>query len=659
MRATLDQILGALGDARMLTRASARARAEPAGGGLRWRFDRQPHRGAGRAVRRAARRALRRARFPAAGGAQGGRRRRGKTAGGLDPPAALAVILVPDTLAALGQIARWWRSQFDLPVIGVTGSNGKTTVKEMIAAILAAAHGEEDRLATRGNLNNEIGVPLTLFRLAPHHSSAVIELGMNHPGEIGRLARIAAPTIALVNNAQREHQEFMHTVEAVARENGAALAALPGDGTAVFPSHDEFTPIWRELAGGRRTITFGLTKEADVSCTFRAADFGNQMFVSIRCSDGELVQFYVGLQAAGEHNVRNALAAVACTAAAGISPTQIKLGSTALRRSAAGCKRRPPRMAPSSSTTRTTRTRIRCAPRSTCWPMPPRRACWCWAIWAKWAPRASEFHEEIAAYAAQQGHRTGARDGRRWPAYGCRGRMNTRHFEQFDALLAAVDAAVTPGTTVLIKGSRFMKMERVVQHLIGSQQANKDNPLIMLLWLAQYLQDDIGAFRVFNFITFRAVFATITALLIGLFAGPAVIRKLTAMKYGQAVRTDGPQTHLKKHGTPNHGRRAAADRCRRVHRAVVRLVEPPDLAGDGGDHRLRPVGWVDDYRKVVRQDPEGMRSAEKYFWQSLVGIGAALYLAFSVSAPTPVEVFNLFFPGCSRASRWTCRRRPT
>ncbi|MTW12457.1 phospho-N-acetylmuramoyl-pentapeptide-transferase [Pseudoduganella eburnea] len=165
----------------------------------------------------------------------------------------------------------------------------------------------------------------------------------------------------------------------------------------------------------------------------------------------------------------------------------------------------------------------------------------------------------------------------------------------------------------------------------------------MLLWLAQLLQDDIGAFRLFNYITFRAVMATITALLIGLIAGPAVIRKLTVMKYGQAVRTDGPQTHLKKHGTPTMG---GVLLLLAVGIATVlwcdwsnRLIWPVMVVTMG----FGAVGWVDDYRKVVRQDPEGMRSAEKYFWQSLVGIAAALYLAFSVSAPTPAKVFELFF----------------
>jgi phospho-N-acetylmuramoyl-pentapeptide-transferase len=165
----------------------------------------------------------------------------------------------------------------------------------------------------------------------------------------------------------------------------------------------------------------------------------------------------------------------------------------------------------------------------------------------------------------------------------------------------------------------------------------------MLLWLAQYFQQDIGILRVFSFITFRAVFATITALVIGLAAGPAVIRKLTAMKYGQAVRTDGPQTHLKKHGTPTMG-------------GVLLLIAigvSTLLWCDLSNRLIWPVlvvtlgfgavGWVDDYRKVVRQDPEGMRSAEKYFWQSLVGLAAALYLAFSVSAPNAGKVFELFF----------------
>ncbi|MEZ5727811.1 MAG: Mur ligase family protein [Burkholderiaceae bacterium] len=172
---------------------------------------------------------------------------------GLRAPALLA----PDSLHALGAIACGWRRRHSLPVIAVTGSNGKTTVKEMLAAILRASYGADATLATEGNLNNQIGVPLTVMRLDASHRAAVVELGVNQPGEIARLAQIAAADVALVNNAQREHQEFLGSVEATARENGEAIVALAPSGTAVFPGDDACAPIWRELAGTRRTIEFG------------------------------------------------------------------------------------------------------------------------------------------------------------------------------------------------------------------------------------------------------------------------------------------------------------------------------------------------------------------------------------------------------------------
>ncbi|MFA9217659.1 MAG: UDP-N-acetylmuramoyl-tripeptide--D-alanyl-D-alanine ligase [Sphingomonadaceae bacterium] len=387
----------------------------------------------------------------------------------------LPAIVVPDTLVALGQIANWWRRQFALPVIGVTGSNGKTTVKEMIAAILAAAHGDDGRLATRGNLNNEIGVPLTLFRLVAQHQSAVIEMGMNHPGEIGRLSAIAQPTIAMVNNAQREHQEFMHTVEAVARENGAVLAGLDADGVAVFPHGDEFTPVWQALAGARRTLRFGLTKEAEVSCTFRAGDFDSQMFVTVRdpqAQDTAPLQFFVNLQAAGEHNVRNALAAVACTYAAGITPEAIKLGldtfapvSGRLQKKAAANG-----AVLIDDTYNANPDSVRAAIDVLSKAAAPRVLVL--GVMGEVGSLGAQFHQELGAYAQTKGIEQVLVTGEL--AAHMQGAA-IRHFEQFDALLAAVDAAITPNATVLIKGSRFMKMERVVQHLIGSQQANKES----------------------------------------------------------------------------------------------------------------------------------------------------------------------------------------
>ncbi|MDB5756797.1 MAG: mraY [Burkholderia sp.] len=164
----------------------------------------------------------------------------------------------------------------------------------------------------------------------------------------------------------------------------------------------------------------------------------------------------------------------------------------------------------------------------------------------------------------------------------------------------------------------------------------------MLLWLAQHFQDELGPLRVFNFITFRAVFATLTALAIGLFSGPAVIRMLTRLKVGQAVRTNGPQTHLIKSGTPTMGGALI----------LISIGISTLLWSDWTNRFIWPVlvvtlgfgaiGWVDDYRKVVHKDPKGMTSKEKYFWQSLIGVGAALYLAFSVSGVSNANVLALF-----------------
>ena len=166
---------------------------------------------------------------------------------------------VSNARAALGDLAAQWRRQFELSLIGVTGSNGKTTVTQMIASVLRA-DAASPSLSTQGNLNNEIGVPLTLFNLRPEHQRAVVELGMNHPGEIEVLAQFAQPTIGLVNNAQREHQEFMSTVEAVAIENGEVIRALPAKGVAVFPAQDAYTQLWQKLADARPVLTFGFTQ---------------------------------------------------------------------------------------------------------------------------------------------------------------------------------------------------------------------------------------------------------------------------------------------------------------------------------------------------------------------------------------------------------------
>lgn len=227
--------------------------------------------------------------------------------------AKLPQLVLGDTRVALMRIGAAWRAQFTLPVVAVTGSNGKTTTKEMISAMLAEWQGEAGRLATAGNLNNDIGVPLTLLRLRTEHRAAVFELGMNHPGEIAQLAAMAAPTVALVTNAQREHQEFMHTVEAVAHENGAAIAALPDDGVAVYPGDEPYSAIWDALAEPRRVLRFGLQPGLDVYAEQILADVGaTRCRVVTPVGVADLV-----LPVPGLHNLRNALAAIASAIAAG------------------------------------------------------------------------------------------------------------------------------------------------------------------------------------------------------------------------------------------------------------------------------------------------------------------------------------------------------
>ena len=373
----------------------------------------------------------------------------------------LPAIVVPDTLAALGRIANFWRSQFGIPVIGVTGSNGKTTVKEMIASILAAAFGEQQRLATQGNLNNEIGVPLTLFRLDAAHRAAVIEMGMNHPGEIARLAAIAGPTVAMVNNAQREHQEFMHTVEAVARENGSVLQALPGDGVAVFPGDEPYTDLWRGLAPCP-ALTFGLSDACDVRATYTATGFGNALQVE---AGGR--QFALNLAAAGDHNVRNALAAIASTIAAGIPVDAIVRGLEAFAPVGGRLQRKQAANGATviDDTYNANPDSMRAAiDVLAAYPSPRILVA---GDMGEVGTQGKEFHEEVGAYASARGIEHVLATGelaRHMAASGA------RHYEQFDDLLAALDQTLggNSKTTVLVKGSRFMKMERVVQHLTGS-----------------------------------------------------------------------------------------------------------------------------------------------------------------------------------------------
>ncbi len=383
------------------------------------------------------------------------------------PASAVPALVVPDTRIALGEIARFWRDRFTMPVIGVTGSNGKTTVKEMIAAILTAAFGE-NTIATRGNLNNDIGVPLTVLRLNEVCRAAVIELGMNHPGEIAVLAQIAQPTVALVNNAQREHQEFMASVAAVAAENGAVLSALADDGIAVFPADEEFTPLWRSLSGSRKTLTFGFSNDADVSCSHAPNAFGSELQVSAAAE-----KFSISLAAAGVHNVRNALAAIACTLAIGIDIEAIRRGLQAFAPVSGRLQRKTARIGACviDDTYNANPDSVRAAIDVLQQASTPRVLVL--GDMGEVGADGPAYHREIGAYAHASGiehlFTLGTLAADASAAFG----DSARHFDALQDLLQALDELLTPQATVLIKGSRFMKMERVVRHLI--QEHSQDN----------------------------------------------------------------------------------------------------------------------------------------------------------------------------------------
>jgi len=388
--------------------------------------------------------------------------------------AGLSGFEVPDTRAALGQLAALWRAQFNLPLVAVTGSNGKTTVTQMVASILRAAVGSDgaDALATQGNLNNDIGVPQTLFRLRAHHRLAVVELGMNHPGEIAGLAAMAAPTVALVNNAQREHQEFMGTVEAVARENGEVIAALSPQGVAVFPSDDTYTPIWRELAGARRVLTFSDTDAtADVRATATWQGLGWRMQLVTPAGQAELT-----LGIAGRHNVRNALAACACALAAGVALPAVVQGLQAFepvkgRSRALGVATPAGALTLVDDTYNANPDSVRAAIDVLAALPAPRTLVL--GDMGEVGDQGQAFHEEVLAHAlASRISKVFCTGKLMQLALPAMERVATPgvlvYAPQMEDLLPAVLAQVGQGGSAVVKGSRFMKMERVVQAIQGA-----------------------------------------------------------------------------------------------------------------------------------------------------------------------------------------------
>jgi UDP-N-acetylmuramoyl-tripeptide--D-alanyl-D-alanine ligase len=381
-------------------------------------------------------------------------------------PAGASAVVVDDTRLALGRLAAAWRRQFSLPVIAVTGSNGKTTTKEMIAAILKAAFGDAV-LATRGNFNNDIGLPLTLLGLDATHRAAVIEMGMNHPGEIGYLTRIGAPTVALVTNAQRAHLEGMGDLDEVAREKGTIFAGLPADGIAVINADDAYAGFWREQVGSQPVRSFGIDQPADVRATLR--QHGLESALVLQAAEGE-IEFTLAIP--GRHNARNALAAAAACLAAGLPLSAVAAGLAAFAGVKGRLQRRSGRNGAQilddtyNANPDSVRAGIDVLAATV------GRKVLVLGDMGEIGEASGQYHDEIGGYAKSQGiDRLFALGDASQQAVRNFGE-GARHFCNVDKLIVAVDKELGPETTVLVKGSRFMKMERVADALAAASGEN-------------------------------------------------------------------------------------------------------------------------------------------------------------------------------------------
>jgi UDP-N-acetylmuramoyl-tripeptide--D-alanyl-D-alanine ligase len=373
----------------------------------------------------------------------------------------LAQVIVAESEVALARAPQEWRGRFDIPVIGVAGSNGKTSTKEMTAAILARSG---PCLATRGNLNNHIGVPLTLLRLGSEHRSAVIEMGANQTGDVAALAELAAPTIGLITNAGAEHLEGFGTLEAAARAEGEMVEALPAAGTAIINADDPYAPMWRDVTRAR-VVGFGMSANAawraeDLHCEVDGEGFKTRFTLV-----SPLGRAAVMLELAGRHNVMNALGAAAAAAAAGATLEQIVAGLALVRavpgrlqfkRALSGAWLIDDSYNANPSSVR--------AGIEVLEQLDGKK----WLVLGDMAELgnfATESHAEIGAFARAHGverlFATGALTVGTVESFGAGGQW----FPDAQALSAALIASANAGVRMLVKGSRMNRLERVVEAL--------------------------------------------------------------------------------------------------------------------------------------------------------------------------------------------------
>jgi len=378
-------------------------------------------------------------------------------------PIGLPLLVVANTRLALGTLAADWRARFSLPLIAVTGSNGKTTTKEMIASILKVTFGDAV-LVTQGNLNNDIGLPLTLLKLDAGCRAAIIEMGMNHPGEIAYLASIARPTVALVTNAQRAHLAGMGSIEAIAAEKGSIYEGLSDGGVAVINADDFWYDLWRAQSGDKRVQSFSCERTADVGGHYQVHGLENHLTIS---AQGEQIE--VALALPGAHNARNALAAATAALAAGVPLADVREGLSAFR----GIKGRLQRRAGLNGSIVLDDT-YNANPDSVRAGIDVLAATIGKKIlvlgdMGEIGDMTGQFHDEVGGYAKSQGvdRLLALGDSSALAAhnFGAGG----RHFKKIEDLIGSLVGELTPETTVLIKGSRFMRMERVSDAVIALQ----------------------------------------------------------------------------------------------------------------------------------------------------------------------------------------------
>lgn len=377
------------------------------------------------------------------------------------------LLAVKDTRLGLGELAAYWRSKFSFPLAAITGSNGKTTVKEMLASILRAASSQDGVLATEGNLNNDIGLPLTLLKLRANHRYAVAEMGMNHPGEIAYLTKLAQPTVALVNNAGAAHLEGLGSVEAVARAKGEIFSGLAIDGIAVINADDAYASLWRELAAPRKVLTFGLENVADVSASYVLEADGVALILKTPEGNADL-----RLGVPGLHNLKNALAASAAALAMHVPMRAVVEGLKAFGgvkgrlQGKSGCCGAVIIDDTYNANPASMRAAIGVLAAI------PGKKIFVMGDMGELGDDAAAMHRAIGAEAKAAGIEAlfalGTMTTEAVAGFGA----GAAHFETLEELAATVRGQLATGVTVLVKGSRFMRMERVVEVLMEKENAS-------------------------------------------------------------------------------------------------------------------------------------------------------------------------------------------